>query len=398
MNQVDLGWIAALAKPQTTDERMLQSVVLSFVDPAVYECPVDLLRHMVPSTRDLAKSIIASAESPATASVMHVMAEAADQEFGHTVKKHFELSLPVGRVRFRWQGGHRSSVRVNMNNFGEERFYKRLRYLRDRMVWELNNATASPGLSAPLSHLPGETANLLGLMTEEQIERVAKPQSSLDRCFQEAVLHLVDPAVYFTTIEKLASLPSEDLEAIFALLSGMDNPVIACALVQLADDADRAFTAKRGYIEEVKSGYRVHIRKGAGRVKLSVCLNEFGEERAQKRARFLRDRVMFDIALSMSPDIMNPIVGLQLRECAKRGHKDVLYMLFRYTCPSSGRYRTLRYSCRKNGFRGSFTKLRQEVAHLGYVVAPESIADIRPTPEQFRRHSGVIADLPPPFS
>ncbi|HBO5514599.1 TPA: hypothetical protein L4559_003493 [Pseudomonas aeruginosa] len=397
MTQVELGWIAALAKPQTTEERMLQSVVLSFVDSAVYECPVDLLRHMSSSTRGLAKFIITSATLSSSTSAMREMAAAADLEFGHNTK-YFELSLPVGRVRFRWQGGHRSGVRVNMNNFGEERFYQRLRYLRDRLVWELNNASASPELSAPLTHQAFETSELLGLMTEEQLERVAKPQSSLDRCFQDVVLHLVDPAVYFTTIDKMAALPSEDLKAVFAVLDAMDKPAIAGALVKLADDADSAFTAKRGYIEDVKSGYRVHIRKGAGRVKLSVCLNEFGEERAQKRARFLRDRVMFDIALSMSPEIMSPIVGLQLREFAKRGRQDVLYMLFRYACPSSGRYRTLRYSCRKNGFRGSFTKLRKEVANLGYVVAPESIADIRPTPEQFNRHSGVIADLPPPFS
>ncbi|MBI6604430.1 hypothetical protein [Pseudomonas sp. S4_EA_1b] len=178
----------------------------------------------------------------------------------------------------------------------------------------------------------------------------------------------------------------------------MDKPTIAGALVQLAEDADSAFTAKRGYIEDVKSGYRVHIRKGTERVKLSVCLNEFGEERALKRARFLRDRVMFDIALSMSPGIMSPIVGLQLREFSKRGRQDVLYMLFRYACPSSGRYRTVRYSCRKNGFRGSFTKLSKEVANLGYEVHPDSIADIRPTLEQFNRHSAVITDLPPPFS
>ncbi|HHK0379404.1 TPA: hypothetical protein ACQQJB_003578 [Pseudomonas aeruginosa] len=397
MTQVDLGWIAALAKPQTTEERMLQSVVLSFVDSAVYECPVDLLRHMNLSTRDLAKTIITSAITPATTRAMREMAAAADLEFGQTTK-YFELSLPVGRVRFRWQGGHRSSVRVNMNNFGEERFYQRMRYLRDRLVWELNNAPASPGLSAPLSHQACETTELLGLMTEEQMERVAKPQSSLDRCFQEAVLHLVDPAVYFTTIEKLATLTSEDLETVFAVLAVMDKPAIAGALVQLAEDADSAFTAKRGYIEEVKSGYRVHIRKGAERVKLSVCMSEFGEERAQKRARFLRDRVMFDIALSMSPGIMSPIVGLQLREISKRGRQDILYMLFRYACPSSGRYRTVRYSCRKNGFRGSFTKLRKEVANLGYEVNPDSIADIRPTLEQFNRHSAVITDLPPPFS
>ncbi|CAI9911974.1 TPA: hypothetical protein L4F62_004099 [Pseudomonas aeruginosa] len=397
MTQVDLGWIKALAKPQTTEERMLQSVVLSFVDSAVYECPADLLRHMNPSTRDLAKTIITSAKAPSNTSDMREMAAAADLEFGHTTK-YFEVSLPVGRVRFRWQGGHRSSVRVNMTNFGEERFYQRLRYLRDRLVWELNNASASPELSAPLSHQACETAELLGLMTEEQMERVAKPQSSLDRCFQEAVLHLVDPAVYFTTIEKLAALPHEDLETVFAVLAVMDKPAIAGALVQLAKDADSAFTAKRGYIEEVKSGYRVHIRKGTERVKLSVCLNEFGEERAQKRARFLRDRVMFDIALSMSPGIMSPIVGLQLREFSKRGRQDVLYMLFRYACPSSGRYRTVRYSCRKNGFRGSFTKLRKEVANLGYEVNPDSIAGIRPTLEQFNRHSAVITDLPPPFS
>lgn len=399
MTQVDLGWIAALAKPQTTEERMLQSVVLSFVDPAVYECPVDLLRHMPSATLDLAKTIIAATQTPSTLAAMREMAVVADQEFGDGTQ-YFELSLSKtnARIRIRWQGGRLCSVNVNMKYYGEERFYQRLRYLRDRLIWSLRNPTATPEMSAPLTAQAADSNELLSLMTAEQRERVAKPQSGLDRCFQEMVLHLVDPAVYFTTVDKMASLPAEDLSAFYAVLAAMDRPGITGALVKLAEDADSAFTAKAGYIEEVKSGYRVHIRKGEGRVKISVCLNEFGVERAQKRARLLRDRAMFDIAVSMSPVIMSPLVGLQLSEFVKRDRKEALFMIFRYACPDSGRYRILRSSCRKHGFRGSFSDLRQKVANLGYEVAPDSICHIRPTVEQFNRYNELVADLPRPFS
>lgn len=398
MDQVYQGWIEGLAMPKTTEERMLQTVALSVVDPVAYDCPVDLLRHLAPASCFKAKAIITAAKIPAQLETLREMATAADLEFGHDTK-YFQVYPPSGRVVVRLKDRPllRSPV-VNLSTLGPERFYRRLRFLRDRMLWSLSNPTASPALSSPLEAGPEACRELmLNLMSQEQIDRVAQPQSSQDRVFQEMILHLADPAVYASTMESLLDLSEDDLDAFFAVLTSLDSPAVRGALAKLAEDADNAFISKSDFTDRVKSGYRVRVRKGAERIRASVCIAEFGEERAKKRVRFLRDRIMFQVAKSSSPEIMIPLVGLQLEETSRNGMGN-LYLIFRYTCPESGRYRSLQHSCRKNGFMGAFHKIRSALARIGIDVPQDAYQAIRPTAEQYQRHREHVVDLPVPYS
>ncbi|HEJ2342326.1 TPA: hypothetical protein ACWLUJ_006152 [Pseudomonas aeruginosa] len=398
MGQVYQDWIEGLANPKTTEERMLQTVALSVVDPVTYECPIDLLRHLAPASCYKAKAIISATKIPAQLEVLWKMSTDADLAFGHDTK-YIQVYPPSGRVVIRLKGQPllRSPI-VNLNNLGPTRFYQRLRFFRDRMLWSLSNPTATPELSRPLVGDPKACRGLLlNLMTQQQIDRVAQPQSSQDRAFQEIVLHLADPAVYASTMEKLADLSKVDLDAFFAVLTSLDAPEVRGALANLAEDADRAFISKSGFTDRIKSGYRVRVRKGNERIRASVCIAEFGEVRAKKRVRFLRDRIMFEVARNSSPEIMIPLVGLQFEEASRKGAEH-LCLTFRYTCPESGRYRSFQQSCRKNGFMGAFHKIRGAVARLGIDVPQDAYQAIRPTADQFLRHREYVADLPVPYS
>lgn len=399
MDQVYQGWIDGLAKPKTTEERMLQTVALSVVDPVTYECPIDLLRHLAPASCLKAKAIISATKNPTQLEALWKMSTAADLAFGYDTK-YIQVYPPSGRVVIRLKGRPllRSPI-VNLGNLGPVRFYQRLRFLRDRMLWSLSNPTASPALSRPLE---GDSeacpSLLLDFMSQQQLDRVAQPQSSQDRAFQEMILHLADPAVYASTMDKLADLSGDDMDAFFAVLTSLDAPAVRGALANLAESADRAFISKNEFTDRVKCGYRVRVRKGSERIRASVCIAEFGEERAKKRVRFLRDRIMFEVAKTSSPEIMIPLVGLQFDESSKRGGEAVLYLIFRYSCPKSGRYRRVQYSCRKYGFIGAFNRIRAAVAKIGIDVPIDAYQVIRPTAEQFQRYRDCVVDLPVPFS
>ncbi|KSQ21711.1 hypothetical protein APB26_32540 [Pseudomonas aeruginosa] len=235
-------------------------------------------------------------------------------------------------------------------------------------------------------------------MSEGQVARIKRPSDTTDRCFQSAFLHLVDPEVYDTTVDILAALSLEDSEAIFALLNELDNDDVCAGLVDLAELADRAFVSKCEYFERSTSEIRFRTKFANERFSKRVSIHQFGLERAMKRARYIRDRLLYQLAMTDSPYRKVPIKGMSLAKATKRRGKypDTLNLVYRFRLPDHEKLHHRKISC-AGGFQEAFRRLVASVEAAGGSVPAEAIQSIRPTQGQYDQFIGRIPDLPLPF-
>ena len=126
-----LSWVKDLKNPVTAQELMLQTVILSLSDSEVYECPIDILRHMDADTVKLARDLIEVSKDESVLELIKEEAIEIDKGYGQSTK-HIYLDKTYGMVRI--GGTDVNSVAVNYEKYGELRSKARLRFLRDRII------------------------------------------------------------------------------------------------------------------------------------------------------------------------------------------------------------------------------------------------------------------------
>ncbi|HEP8970236.1 TPA: hypothetical protein VDU83_002574 [Pseudomonas aeruginosa] len=394
MQLLDLGWMKGLVSPQTVEEQGLQSILLGIADPATYPHALDSLRNLDLPSRRLVKQMVHAAREPHLHRHLVSLAVAADKAFDQS-QRHFDRH--GRRVVYRHKGTTVRSRKISAS-VGDEELLKRLRYVRQQILWAMPDVR-SEAVHPPLVKTHGAAPCLKGFLSEAQIARIKQPSDSTDRCFQAAFLHLVDPEVYDTTVDILSALSLEDSEAIFALMNGLSDDDVCTGMVDLAEQADRAFSSKCEYFERSASEIRIRTKFANERFSKRVSIQQFGMDRAMKRARYIRDRLLYQFAMTDSPYRKVPIKGLRLAKATKREGKypDRLDLVYRFRLPDQDKFNLRKVSC-TGGFQAAFCRLRASVEAAGGFVSVEAIQSIRPTQGQYDQFIGRIPDLPLPFS
>lgn len=387
-----LSWVKDLKNPVTDQELMLQTVILSLSDSEVYECPIDILRHMDAHTVKLARDLIEISKDESVLELIKEEAIEIDKSYDQSTK-HIFFDKTYGMVRI--GGTDVNSVAVSYEKYGELRSKARLRFLRDRIIRRLKNAITVPDLSSYLTCERRSSQVLLGLMTSTQLSRVYNPLSTLDRYFQSALLHLVDPEVYFVTTDIIANFTSEDIDSFFRILSMIDSLEVQGALVALAQDAKNLVSRKYGYITEVRERYNICITVNKKGLRASIGISKFGQRRAMMRACFIRDRIMYDAAKSGFPKIMIPLTGLTLVEKTHRGQTS-LNLIYQWKPAGKNFYACITRRCAQ-GFVKAFNLMKEDLENIGVEIEEDFMYTIRPTQDQFDRYHDEILDLPSPF-
>lgn len=239
------------------------------------------------------------------------------------------------------------------------------------------------------------------ILTDEFLKRIIYPRTREDRVLQSVALSAVDYEVYDLDISELKRLSHEDYLFAVSLMRAGHNPEFQDELNIIAQKADEEFGINNTYIVELKPHLHIaQLRRNKKKYTTkSVDLSVFGVERAQKRLRYLRDRLLFELDARGILGGWTPVVGMRIVMGSIERRRKLRTFNFEYSWVPAGekKPRSIARAMRMYGFVGAYESIKNELVQHGIEIRSEDIRFYAPTADQYERFKRYIPDLPEPF-